>query len=128
MADEIGRMKTGELLRVNEKENEYMLEVGGETRKSFSCREDAIRECKVMMLKSWLPESKGKNIRKMLASFVDVEYNFMLEWCERQAGEEHDCDCGCWGYPIEMGTLWTWNKNKYRGCSECGEKIKPESE
>ena len=123
MGIEVGRLKTGELLRVYENKEEYKLEIGGETRENFKELNEAVRAAELLMLKSWLPESSKENIREMINSYVSVEYNFTKEWCDRQAEKDHDCECGCWGYPIEMGTFWSWRKNKYRGCSKCGENI-----
>ncbi|MFW5979933.1 MAG: hypothetical protein ACOCQ2_01060 [Halanaerobiales bacterium] len=78
----------------------------------------------MLMLKSWLADTSKKKIREILKSNLKIDYDFTLEWCERQAREEPECDCGCWGYPVEIGVFWFWNKNKYRGCSNCGEDIK----
>ncbi|SDM12190.1 hypothetical protein [Halarsenatibacter silvermanii] len=123
MEIEVGRLKTGELLRINKNKEGYILKAGGETRGDFSDREKAVREAKVLMIKSWLPESSRENIEEMLNSYISLDYNFTLEWCERQADKDHDCDCGCWGYPMEMGAFWTWKKNKYRGCPKCRDDI-----
>lgn len=122
MAEEIGRLKSGELLRIY-KNDGYILEIGGEKEDEFKTREKAAAEGKVMMLKSWLPGAEEDDIRNMLASHLEIDFNFLREWCEKQAEEKPDCDCGCWGYPMEMGTLWTWDKNKYRGCPKCGHKV-----
>ncbi len=124
MSEEIGRTKSGKLLRIYDDQKEYKLEVGGEIKQSFTSREKAIREGKVLMLKSWLTETNEKKIREMLNSYLKVDYDFMLEWCDRQAEEKPECDCGCWGYPVEMGIIWSWKRNKYRGCPQCGENIK----
>lgn len=126
MKIEVGRLKTGELLRIYENKEECKLEVGGEARGEFTDRNEAVRAAEVLMIKSWLPESSKENIREMLNSYISVEYNFTREWCDRQAEEDHDCECGHWGYPMEMGTFWYWKKNKYRGCPKCGENIGPE--
>lgn len=127
VSEEIGRTKSGKLLRIYNDKKEFKLEVGGEIKQSFTSRKEAIREGKVLMLKSWLPETDEKTIREMLKSYLTVDYNFMLEWCERQAEGKHECDCGCWGYPVEMGFLWSWKINRYRGCPQCGEKIKKQT-
>ena len=126
METQIGRTKSGDLLRIYKDKNtneNYKLEVGGETKNSFDNREQAIREGKVFMLKTWLPGAKEEDIKNMLKSFIKIEYDFMLEWCDRMANEDIECDCGCWGYPMEIGTYWTWEANKYKGCSKCSEKI-----
>ncbi len=124
MADEIGRMKSGEMIRVcSDESNNYIIKVAGEKENSFNTREEAVQESKVLMLKSWLPDADEKHIRNMLNSCMEIDYNFMLEWCERQAENRPQCECGCWGYPLDTGTIWTWRGNKYRGCPECGEKI-----
>ena len=125
MKIEVGRLKTGELLRIYENKEECKLEVGGEARGEFTDQNEAVRAAEVLMIKSWLPESSKKNIGEMLNSYISVEYNFTREWCDRQAEEDHDCECGHWGYPMEMGTFWSWKKNKYRGCPKCGENIDP---
>ncbi len=123
MKIEVGRLKTGELLRIYENKEEYKLEVGGEARVKFTDQNEAVRAAEVLMIKSWLPECSEENIWEMLNSYISVEYNFTREWCDRQAAEDHDCECGHWGYPMEMGTFWSWRKNKYRGCPKCGEDI-----
>ena len=124
MAGEVGRTKSGKLLKVTRGEdNNYLLKIGGEVEKSFSNADEAQKEARIMMLKSWLPEAKEENIREMLNSHLDLQYNFMIEWCERQAKDKHDCDCGCWGYPMEIGTYWTWDKSKLIGCPECTEEV-----
>lgn len=124
MAGEIGRTKSGKLLKIiSAEEGQYMLEIGGEAEKKFSTRDKAEREAGVIMLKSWLPEAEEENIREMLNSYLEVGYNFIVEWCDRQAEEKPDCDCGCWGYPMEIGTYWTWSKKKFKGCPKCGEEI-----
>lgn len=124
MPDEIGRTKSGKLLRIYDDQNNHKLEVGGKIEQSFASREEAVREGKVLMLKSWLTETSEQQIREMLKSYLKVDYDFMLEWCDRQAGENPECDCGCWGYPVEMGIIGIWKKNRYRGCPQCGEIIK----
>ncbi len=124
MAEEIGRLQSGELLRINKDEDgHFLLEIAGEVEAKFKSREEAIKESKVMMLKSWLPGAGEEEIRNMLNSYLEIGYNFLQEWCEKQAEKQPDCDCGCGGYPLEMGTFWTWSGNKYRGCPECEEKI-----
>ncbi|MFW6270628.1 MAG: hypothetical protein ACOC4G_11170 [Bacillota bacterium] len=128
MKVEIGRTKSGKLLRIYDDRQEYYLEVGGELRDSFDSRSKAVRKGKMLMVKSWLPEASEENIAEMLDSYVDFDYNFTLEWCDRQAEKHPECDCGCWGYPLEMGTIWSWRKNKYRGCPKCGEDIGQEKE
>jgi len=124
MPDEIGRTKSGKLLRIYNDQNKYELEVGGEIKQNFASRKEAIREGQVLMLKSWLPETAEEKIRVMLKSYLKIDYDFTREWCDRLAREHPECDCGCWGYPVEMGIFWTWKKNKYRGCPKCGENIK----
>ena len=123
MADEIGRTKSGQLLRLYDDGKEYKLEIGGEIAESFPSRAAAVCKAKVLMIKSWLPKAAEDNINDMLKSYVDFEYNFTLEWCDRQAEEHIDCDCGCWGYPMELGFPGIWKKDKYRGCPQCGENI-----
>lgn len=124
MAGEIGRIKSGKLLKITrDEDNNYLLEIGGEVEKKFSDQSKAEKEARLIMLQSWLPEAAEENIREMLNSYLSVEYNFMVEWCERQAREDPDCDCGCWGYPMEIGTYWTWGKKKFMGCPKCGEEI-----
>ena len=123
MKAEIGRMKSGKLVRIIQEKGEYKLEIGGRISDSFRSRETAFRKGKILMLKSWLPEAKEESLEDMLNSYLDISYNFTLEWCDRQAEKQPDCECGCWGYPMELGTFWSWAKNKYRGCPHCGENI-----
>ena len=124
MPNEIGRTKSGKLLRIYYDQNEYKLEVGGEIKQSFASRKEAITGGKVLMLKSWLTGTSDDKIKEMLKSYLKIDYDFTLEWCDRLAKEDPECDCGCWGYPMEIGTFWTWKKNRYRGCSKCGENVR----
>lgn len=124
LAGEIGRTKSGKLIKViYKKRDKYILEVGGTIKAEFSSLEAAKNEAKLIMLKSWLPESKEEKIKELLNSYIEIEYNFTLEWCDRQAEEKPDCDCGCWGYPMEIASYWTWDYKKYKGCPKCGEDI-----
>ena len=124
MPQEIGRLKSGKLLRIYIKNDNFILEIGGEISQSFTNREEAVKEGKILMLKSWLPGAEKENIKNMLNSYMDIEYNFIMEWCDRQAREKPECDCGCWGYPVEIGIFGSLNKNRYKGCPKCGEDIK----
>ena len=124
MAGEIGRTKSGKLIKVSRNQGDkYILKVGDKIEARYSSKEEASKEGKIIMLKSWLPETKKERIRELLNSYMSIEYNFTLEWCDRQAEEKPECDCGCWGYPMEIGTYWTWSIKKFKGCPKCGEKI-----
>lgn len=80
MSNPIGRNRAGELIRVyKNKNNTYNLEIGGSKVEEYPSQEKAVKQAKVMMLKSFLPEIEPENALKMLDTDVIVDYNFRVK-------------------------------------------------
>lgn len=80
MSTPIGRNKAGELIRIYKNNNDgYNVEVGASKVEEFSSRQEAIKQAKVIMLKSFMPGLEPKNALQMLDTDVIVDYNFKVD-------------------------------------------------
>ncbi len=80
MSTPIGRNQAGELIRVYRNKNStYNLEIGGSKVEEFTTKQEAIKQAKVMMLKSFMPGLDSENALQMLETDVIVDYDFRVE-------------------------------------------------